>query len=415
MGGKRKRFLKEEAVPTIFSFAPEPARKRQESSINRAEKRAKKLCIEEIVSSHEPCSSHVYKEDIQELELTSEKCIGTEPLITVDKAVGKHATAKSVRTQYNPLCVLNKLETTEICKNDLKVKWPTSKRREKAVNTDFTFQPNTKVQFVSPEDSAVVSDEYSDTESVATVDNESDQPYNPEETSESDYSSDTSEQSDESLENNFLKESKHLVFWSSLLLLFRYCITCKEKTKITSARNRGTLIVVTMKYSWKYARNILLSGAILYTGDTFKRISEMFDSINIPHFSRTLFYSIQKTLLFPTLNSFYKRYRSKIINICTTREENNFIGDGRSDLPGCSAKYGTYSLMSTDLNKIVDFFVVHVSTAGNSSRMEKKGLQTLLEKYSNSIKITTLTTDRHVQIRSFLSREYPKILHQFDA
>ena len=69
--------------------------------------------------------------------------------------------------------------------------------------------------------------------------------------------------------------------------------------------------------------------------------------------------------------------------------------------------------MSTELYKIVDFFVVHVSTAGNSSRMEKKGLQTLLEKYSDLIKITTLTTDRHVQIRSFLSREYPEILHQF--
>ena len=99
------------------------------------------------------------------------------------------------------------------------------------------------------------------------------------------------------------------------------------------------------------AGNILLPEAILYTGNTFKRILEMFDSINIPHFSRTLFYSIQKTLLFPTLNSFYKRYRSKIINICTTREENNFIGDGRSDSPGCSAKYGKYSLMSTGLNK----------------------------------------------------------------
>ena len=59
--------------------------------------------------------------------------------------------------------------------------------------------------------------------------------------------------------------------------------------------------------------------------------------------------------------------------------------------------------MSTDLNKIVDFFVVHVSTAGNSSRIGKKWLQTLLEKYSNSVKITTLTTDRHVQIRSFLT------------
>ena len=150
------------------------------------------MCIKEAISSHEACSSHVYKEDIQELELTSEKCIGTELVITVDKAVGKHTTTKFVRTQYNPLYLLNILETTETCKNDLKVKWPTSKRREKTVNTDFIFQPNTKVLFVSPEDSAVASDEFIYTESDATVDNESDQPYNPEERGESDYSSDTS-------------------------------------------------------------------------------------------------------------------------------------------------------------------------------------------------------------------------------
>ena len=41
-----------------------------------------------------------------------------EPLITVDKAVGKHTTTKSVCTQYNPLYVSNKLETTETCKTD---------------------------------------------------------------------------------------------------------------------------------------------------------------------------------------------------------------------------------------------------------------------------------------------------------
>ena len=430
MGSKSKLFLKEEAVPTAFSFAPEPARKRRESSISRAGKRVKKLCIEEGISSHEAGSSHTYKVDLQELELTSEKCIGTEPVITVDKVVGKHTATKSVRSQYNPLYVLNALETTETCKNDLKVKWPTSKRREKMVNADFKFQPNTKVQFVSPEVSAVASDEFSDTELDPTIDNESDQPYNLKKTSESDYSSDTSKQSDKSLENTFLKEPKYLVFWSSLLLLFRYCFTCKEKTKILSVRrSRGTLLVVTMKchnkhiYTWRSqpmvnntgSGNIILSGAILYTGNTFKRISDTFDSINIPHFSRALFYNIQKTLLFPTLNSFYKRYRSKIINICTTREENNFIGNGRSDSPGYSAKYGTYSLMSTDLNKIVDFFLVHISMAGNSSRMEKKGLQTLLGKYPNSIKVTTLTTGQHVQIRSFLSREYPEMLHQFDV
>ena len=67
--------------------------------------------------------------------------------------------------------VLKKLEATETCKNDLKVKWLTSKRREKVVKTGFTFQPNTKIQFVSPEDTAVNSYEFSDTESEATIDN----------------------------------------------------------------------------------------------------------------------------------------------------------------------------------------------------------------------------------------------------
>ena len=49
------------------------------------------------------------------------------------------------------------------------------------------------------------------------------------------------------------------------------------------------------------AGNIVLPGAILYTAN---RISEMFDAINIPHFSRTVFYSMQKTLLFTTLKEF---------------------------------------------------------------------------------------------------------------
>ena len=37
---------------------------------------------------------------------------------------------------------------TETLENDLKVKWSSSKRREKAINADFTFQQNTKIHFV---------------------------------------------------------------------------------------------------------------------------------------------------------------------------------------------------------------------------------------------------------------------------
>ena len=118
---------------------------------------------------------------------------------------------------------------------------------------------------------------------------------------------------------------------------------------------------------------------------------------------------MQRSFLFPIINTVYKRNRSVIIDTCNRRLENNFIGDGRSDSPGYSAKYGTYTLMNSDLMKIVDFFVVHVSTAGNSSRMEKKGLETLLKRLS-TINISTLTTDRHVQIRAFFKKVLPSYL-----
>ena len=50
----------------------------------------------------------------------------------------------------------------------LKVKWSSSKIREKALNADFTFQPNTKIYFASPEEVKVAPDEFSETELEAT-------------------------------------------------------------------------------------------------------------------------------------------------------------------------------------------------------------------------------------------------------
>ena len=48
MGGKSKRFLKEEAIPRIFSFVPETTRK-----YRLAEESARNLCIGEAFSTYE--------------------------------------------------------------------------------------------------------------------------------------------------------------------------------------------------------------------------------------------------------------------------------------------------------------------------------------------------------------------------
>ena len=72
-------------------------------------------------------------------------------------------------------------------------------------------------------------------------------------------------------------------------------------------------------------------------------------------------------------------------------------------------KYGRYTLMELPSNKIVDFQCVHVSQAGNSNNMEKKGIFMLLEKTKEKgISIKSITTDRHVQIRR-LSYHRPSV------
>ena len=105
--------------------------------------------------------------------------------------------------------------------------------------------------------------------------------------------------------------------------------------------------------------------------------------INIAYISKARFFEIQKTLLFPVVNRFYKMLRDEIYEGCSNAVTNHFSGDGRCDSPGYSAKYGTYSLMNTEMKMIVDFQVVHVSQAGTSKQMEKYGLEVLSKKPVN--------------------------------
>ena len=94
----------------------------------------------------------------------------------------------------------------------------------------------------------------------------------------------------------------------------------------------------------------------------------------------------------------------------------DIIGDGRCDSPGYNAKYGTYTVMDVQTNNILDFSVVHVGTVANSSQMEKQGLIDCIESIEQSdVKVKSLTTDRHVQIRSYMKKTRPDITHQFDV
>lgn len=64
-------------------------------------------------------------------------------------------------------------------------------------------------------------------------------------------------------------------------------------------------------------------------------------------------------------------------------------------------------------NQIVNFNVTHVSQVANSNALEKYGFLHALQEIESEVPVTSITTDRHIQIRAYLKgRE--DIKHQFD-
>ena len=439
MGTKSKRLLKDDAVPTKFSFSSSPKRRKlTEKRVEKIEQRklVTKLLMDASCSSTSSCLPTY--DDVVEISIDS--VVKKEIAVQTNRVQ-----TKSKKTQWNDVTPCEKC-----AKRPTIIKLPKLtpvRHYSSGCNTELSFKPWEHVNmYVSNNrnlQSTPVKGDFSnfsfDTPEKEVEAESLDHTYsNDSQTSDDDLddNSATGTNVQESVfittnaEKNYVSEPKFLVFWSCLLPLFELCSKCFQRNSVTNVHFKGTLLTIkticTNHHAWEWRSqprlnntgvgNILLSAAILYSGNTFGRITELLQMINVIHFSRTCFFKMQKSVLWPTVNKFYKNVRQSLYDEYSTLLTNNFTGDGRSDSLGYSAKYGTYSLMHAGSNKVIDFQVVHVSTAGNSSLMEKAGLQILLEKFSRiPIPITTLTTDRHTQIRAFLRKHYPSISHQFDV
>ena len=90
-------------------------------------------------------------------------------------------------------------------------------------------------------------------------------------------------------------------------------------------------------------------------------------------------------------------------------------GDGRCDSPGYNAKFLSYSLLDMETDAIVTFVVVAVNITGSSSRIEVEGFRrSMLQLCEKGFAVEVLATDRHVQIRSIMKKEFHHVDHQFD-
>ena len=207
-------------------------------------------------------------------------------------------------------------------------------------------------------------------------------------------------------------KKQYFVYWSCLKTLFQNCSLCPSKKFV-----QGSMLCVqllcgsghtTKWYSQPTTKgmasgNLLLSASILLSGNTFNQVKEMMDIASVAFISSTTFHQIQKCYLFPVVHRIYTTNREIIFGNVRDKGAVKLSGDGRCDSPGYSAKFGTYTLMNSADNQIVDFTVTHCSIAGNSARMELHGLKELIGRLKNNlITVSSLTTDRHTQVRKYM-------------
>lgn len=188
--------------------------------------------------------------------------------------------------------------------------------------------------------------------------------------------------------------------------------------------------------------NLLVASSILFTGSTYTEIFDWAELLNLQIPKKTTFYSLQSTYLIPVIEYAYQDHHKELmrnLQLQTIGGGISICGDGRSDSPGFSAKYTTYSFMSDETKEIIMVELVQVNThqciqclysntvvfiliviikvteATSSPAMETLGFRRCLERLLQAgVVVDTITTDRSPSIRKLMKETYSDIQHQFD-
>lgn len=223
---------------------------------------------------------------------------------------------------------------------------------------------------------------------------------------------------------------KYIVYEECLMKCFKFCRECLRPTK-SSLEVTATLVVVTSTceeghlHIWhsqpKRRRfavgNVELAAAILFTGSSPTQSIRLLQSAGIPCFTTRTYFRLQHDILHPAVKTVWQEEQTALLQkLRGTGGGAKLAGDSRSDSPGYSAKYGTYSLLETSMNKIVDVRLVQSNEVASSSHMELEGLKRSLEFLDDGdVMIGELVTDRHPQVRKYLRTQRPGVSHLIDA
>ncbi|XP_042631739.1 uncharacterized protein LOC122148634 [Cyprinus carpio] len=177
------------------------------------------------------------------------------------------------------------------------------------------------------------------------------------------------------------KERKWIVNESRLLELFQKCTTCgaamcdlnQTVTQFGSRININWQCSNGHMGQWESCPNIcgmaennlFAAAATLFTGSTYTDIADWAGLFNLQLPLESTFYNIQASYLLPVIEKSYTQQENiiKARLICQSEDGEGvqLSGDGRSDSPGHSSKYNTYSFIDDSTNQIVGFEMMQVN------------------------------------------------------
>ena len=160
-------------------------------------------------------------------------------------------------------------------------------------------------------------------------------------------------------------QRKCLVFENYLLELFKICNKCLGRTKGEVVQICGSMIKIKQTCDlcdhtreWcsqpmvvsKPAGNLLMSAGILFSGSIPSEVLKMFKTCNIACISTSTFMNHQSYYLYTSNAHVWFSYQQDYLKDVKQEDRSVVLGgDGRSDTPGHSAKFGSY--MTIDLEE----------------------------------------------------------------
>ncbi|XP_054452368.1 uncharacterized protein LOC129089057 [Anoplopoma fimbria] len=242
--------------------------------------------------------------------------------------------------------------------------------------------------------------------------------------------SDVSEESEIPFESSSSHEdAKYIVFDRCLRELFDICPVCKQKCDV-QRRQMGTYVAFTQlcracDYSRRWhsqpvvgstpVGNLQLSAATYFTGGSFTQLEKICKAMQLQMFQYDTFRRHARSFLEPAI---VHKWKSDQYNLLQRLHHQGGAvsvgGDMRADLPGLTAKYGSYTLMHLESNTIVDLQLVQSDEVAGRYHMEKEGLTRCLGVLgSNGLAVDYIVTDCDSQIQKFLRER--KIPQFYDA